>query len=670
MFRQRSVFAATDTYTSASEQFITLACGVIFPRCQGLVPAPASPTKPTISAPPPASAPISTTTTPTAAASAAPASTTISATTTTTATSTTTTSSTTTRWVAPSVSKTPAPCYLGVVPRFMLIEGIGKPYIMRPDRTVVISFHNVARDSRDVDPDFDVDGSHKPGSAHNRRARGPEPLDGDGNNDRPGRGGSHNGRCCRGDRGAAAGDITDSVFFSLSHTLGVVHAPASVRIRPTFIGSIGPSKFVEFRSLFVPHRDSLSVYDFSKSRQGGACVTLLTGLKEWPVCCSGPSWIVTACSLGRKRKAPSKKAAEKGKPGPIDLYIWRVVNGVPKAPPKVTNLPWVVSVLSLGFYGASEHIRDSDVVSMMCTGAMPDGTEYLHLLHIDLNKAVDGENLAMRTVYCLSLGPEVPNFCKPMVDRTRGMYCLPLAPPENMPDSKRRTQRMLVLNTGNTVNWFTYSPDFTVNSVDDSHMSVTNTSLTTTSVYDLSNLPTSTPSITSKTGKQPKPKQPDPCYIHHHTPGTAMITAGAGLLVESTVFLGAGSPSHEPYANMPTVERRHKLNKNYSSSCAHYQMGTSHVVLDAATGGVILSLIYRDQPVFPYYLSSIPISAPHGNMTDEHGVITSSDESSDFSDEDGEEASEEDLSVPPPGFMNFLHNYMHNRQAGSSDSDF
>ncbi|KAH3757967.1 hypothetical protein Pelo_10261 [Pelomyxa schiedti] len=304
-------------------------------------------------------------------------------------------------------------CFVGLLPPSVIVEFLGKGWILRPERNILLTFSHPS----------DQPDTHVSSKKH--------------------------------------------VFFSVSHTLGIIVHPLPVSIPPFFSGWIGGNNSVVQHQVGPPGTDDygVSVMDTSSEQ---LTTLLLSGVRigSTILCCCNTRWIVVIT----------------GDSGHEKLHVWRVVDSVPQIPEKVFDCPWIEHSPGVRFYGRSEYSEDSDIIELMWTQQkQPSGQYMACILHVDLVAvmqygSIPNGNMIECTNKAQSRFMTLPNA---LVQRPGLQYYFPFSSPLK---GKMRTQQLLHMNTGDIITWLDESPT-SASRVDDTHLAITDNSHTTTTVF-------------------------------------------------------------------------------------------------------------------------------------------------------------------------------------------
>ncbi|KAH3723130.1 hypothetical protein Pelo_18165 [Pelomyxa schiedti] len=435
-----------------------------------------------------------------------------------------------------SSSSSPAtsPCYVGMLPLWVVIECIGKAWVMRPERNVILTlgFKSVE------------------GKRQERRGCG-----------------EHQAHLERDRR----------LFVSLSATLGLLRGgPLSVEL-PRLVnggggGSVAPMLCAaegQEHSVVIQAVDGESEASYFNRH------VLVLMLLNTPVCgtsrggtdthdeftfeppmCFNSRWIVGVHQVVIFLNKSEYWVSEEPK-----FYVdhcW------PRPYTNILSLPWKRCIVySVRFFGPSEYNCESDTLEIIFrrsyfrgydSGAHvdcgkdddKDGSEeqedtteeghFLCVMHVDLKRATDPLltdcQKGVLPVGGFHIQCKNPVFfdtlCAPLVDRLHMWYFFPFS-------AERSQEKLLFANTGQVLTWLGHgdgggngSSQLVVQAVDETHMCTTDLLCYKTSVFQLSTplIKHALPQVSSSTVLRL-------CRSIQHPPGTAVVITGGGLIQEA-----------------------------------------------------------------------------------------------------------------------------------------
>ncbi|KAH3744503.1 hypothetical protein Pelo_14092 [Pelomyxa schiedti] len=382
--------------------------------------------------------------------------------------------------VAATITTTAASCCfpLSAIPSWLLVECIGKRWVMRKERDIAVTFSS--RPPADADDADDAATSL------------PIMLLG-GNGDE------------------------QKLHFVLSSTLGVLvfqWKPGSMLgPRLPAMGEIGDNAIeVRCHASALPGPYKLYVVDPKFEHKFTSRWELLRGNgNEEPLVCWNSTWIVVGQQRERK------------------LHVWR--SQFPNQPPvKVFDWELLRSGVSMKFFGPTEYQTSCDDIEIIfMKGSPPEGI--LCVAHLNVRSAVESPesqllippSLMFFRSSALPEGLEMGNLSRPLVARPERNFFFPfnLGP----------QHKLLNLHTGKAFTWLEDSSNglISVRAVDDTHIAVTYDSNSTTSVFSLSDL-----AAHGTAAPQPQQELPPTC-VHRHQPGTIHVAVGCGIVVASRI---------------------------------------------------------------------------------------------------------------------------------------
>ncbi|KAH3722588.1 hypothetical protein Pelo_18706 [Pelomyxa schiedti] len=365
------------------------------------------------------------------------------------------------------------------------------------------------------------------------------------------------------------------VFFSVSHTLGILQNPELVSLDASTLGWITPVKCVTTNGICDEDPD-------------WPLMQLPSDLKElvrFRLAVCNRKWVVQAPYLH----------SEVG-----ILEVLALHNGGDEevVPPQCVEVkcPWNPTALqSLRFFSSSsEYDTESDTLEVFFVHPEGDG-EALIGMHIDLNIIVEeGAINSAHVVVKLKLDEETENLCTPLFHRAEKKYYLPFT-------SEKNSQMLLDLSTGISHTWLEDSTGLEVRALDESHLSITTADHSSTSVFSVQ-------SLVNQTNIRAQ------CITtHQHPPGTLSVVSGCGLLACSSI-------SSAPVSTCATSFFRSELESTQFHPTATACLGTSystaclrlvgkHTVVDALSGAQLFTLTFP-HGFLPNSITPIPFKTP------------------------------------------------------------
>ncbi|KAH3731740.1 hypothetical protein Pelo_17427 [Pelomyxa schiedti] len=465
------------------------------------------------------------------------------------------------------------------LPKWIVVESVGRNWVMKADRNVVASLRHVTRDAIDADDD-------------------------------------------------------DVVFFRLSHTLGALGPdpqPQSVSLMAECLGWIGGTKVIQSHYMYEAGT-ALSVCGLSSGGRAGFGSDSESNssseedekevVEPQEFFHSSHSVLCSCCN---------KKWLLVCLKGESDvILVWKICDGVVMEPPgRLSTSLAGMQVLSLQFFGPTEYNNHSDVVEVILTSASKKSEYSLSIWHLDFTDAVVGANIEGYKVSVVTEGTALePDLWRPLIKRRTKEYFIPLLLKKTR-DPNAVAQDLLVLNTMETIPWFTCLPRSTVQALDETHLCATDSGHTTTQVFSIPPYVPSPPKTKkhkkkkkNREGKKhaapptsakitPLASNPPPCSVIHHPPGTCTVFAGCGILVASTLSMSSAAEDDDDRGSLRdivTVKRR-RIQREYTTLPQHPLVGTLHRFVDAFSGTVIFEIKYN-QTILPVSLKPVPFHSP------------------------------------------------------------
>ncbi|KAH3764921.1 hypothetical protein Pelo_3195 [Pelomyxa schiedti] len=366
--------------------------------------------------------------------------------------------------------------------------------------------------------------------------------------------------------------------FSLSHTLGVVNGPWHVGLWDSCFGWTRPDNVVYFFHGLDKEPASVKI---GKSMWGPEFMTLSETLcmNPYPIAAINRRWIVLA------PKDSSK------------LMMWRVGDDGLAQSFMAVDCSSMGCLLSLRFFGPiNQYDCDSEILEVFFYHR-EQGAWFLSVFHLDMNttwkeREVDPELIAQCNLSAVGLCAY--NLYPPLVDRAERKYYLPFAT-EIGNYTDKQAQKLLDLNTAFTIKWFeNITGEVEVKAVDESHISITTSDHSSTSVFSLSSL------IHMNTFAQQH--KAVPCITHQHPTGTKSVAAGCGVIVTSSLSTAPALVA-SMLKNTYTPFTSQKIFGSPFNS-ATTTVTTTHTFVDALTGTTLFTMTLNNG-IFPQSITQI-----------------------------------------------------------------
>ncbi|KAH3765101.1 hypothetical protein Pelo_3048 [Pelomyxa schiedti] len=363
------------------------------------------------------------------------------------------------------------------------------------------------------------------------------------------------------------------VFFSVSHTLGFLQNPELVALADCTLGWVTAVRSVTTDAIWGEDPD-------------------------WPIV-QLPSNVeerrrnqLAACNRKWVVQAPLVES-ELG-----ILEVWMVPTGDDEelVPPRCVEVkcPWKPTALqSLRFFSpSSEYDTESDTLEVFFVHPDGDG-EALIGMHIDLEVIVkEREVNDTHVVAKLKFDrEEAEDPCTPLFNRAEKKYYLPFT-------SERKAQVLADMTTGISYRWLEDSTGLEVRALDESHLCITTSYHSSTSVF----------SVTSLLG-QACPASNDiraQCIMtHQHPPGTLSVISGCGLLACSSMSSEPVTPTLSSYYLSDLVPGLFR--PTYSTACT--SLVGKHTIVDGLSGAQLFTFTLT-HGFLPNSITPIPFKTP------------------------------------------------------------
>ncbi|KAH3731412.1 hypothetical protein Pelo_17760 [Pelomyxa schiedti] len=248
--------------------------------------------------------------------------------------------------------------------------------------------------------------------------------------------------------------LEDRIFFSVSHTLGILVGPVPVWTPRPLFGWLGGNNCVVHR--VIGHRAPFDSHGFSV------------------VDTSLPKWLQVMASI-RNRPCCNKRwiVIISGGRGDSEtmIHVWRVVGSLPQGDEKAFICPWIEHPLDVRFYGGNEYTVESDFIEVMYSQKGHKGN-HVCILQVDLIKAMaEGGTISnANAIECTN--PNLTTFSLCLVQQSpERQYYFPFQiPVPNNPCSQ--TVQLFHFNTGKFITWMEEASNC-CRRVDDSHLAIT-----------------------------------------------------------------------------------------------------------------------------------------------------------------------------------------------------
>ncbi|KAH3763961.1 hypothetical protein Pelo_4177 [Pelomyxa schiedti] len=322
----------------------------------------------------------------------------------------------------PSPPVSSSPCPVGLVPRWVVVECIGKRWVLRPERRVLVEFGG-----NPADPTWD----------------GPRVR----------------------------------LFFSVGATLGLVCPPVPVSDLADCVGRLGGTSAVRGSgSCAAPKRFEATqtvVADLT-TRGPTLVIKSMRNLGEGYKACCNTKWVVIA-------NPPSDNSnVQQG------MHVWRVKNSrVEEAGRRFMRCTWSASALSLRFLGQNEFDFEADVVEAIFTEKREGEHEYLCVAHIDLSTA-EIHSRVVCACNLSEKGISTRAITRPLVNRSDWTYCFVLLSSFRGYYSAALKILVVNTGKIITLLEEYPCRDITVATTDESHLCITSKSCSRADVYSLS----------------------------------------------------------------------------------------------------------------------------------------------------------------------------------------
>ncbi|KAH3761508.1 hypothetical protein Pelo_6658 [Pelomyxa schiedti] len=367
-------------------------------------------------------------------------------------------------------------CYLGILPRWVLVDCIGKMWVMRPERRLLVQ--GLAPHTREWNE-----------------------------------GGAH-------------------LFFSVSPTLGLVQEPVWIKLMQAgmMVGWLGGNKFVTkgWGSGRKGYKHSLS--EMSKVRLDSWNSSESLDPTAWKSCCN-KKWIVLSglTYSGEEASEPDEPA----------LIAYKAI-GAPLLPGYVMGYTWSNSVLWLRFVSSSEYDLESDFAEAIFTEHRGTDlflcVVHIDLKELEIESVNAPEAKFVGAANLTKMGIKEDSIRKPLVVRSAGIYCFILVDGSGsiraLVLSPSTSNIITLVEDCNSI--------FTIGAVDESHLCITNSESSVASVYSVSDLllsPSSPSSSCPPSSLLPSSGsifvQHTPCHHHSFKEGSH-VKAGGGLIIVSS----------------------------------------------------------------------------------------------------------------------------------------
>ncbi|KAH3767767.1 hypothetical protein Pelo_291 [Pelomyxa schiedti] len=241
-------------------------------------------------------------------------------------------------------SRSTGGCYISLLPHSVLVDYIGKMWVMRPERNVLVEFNCNPTDT------------------------GPREYT----------------RC-------------EYRFFSVSPTLGIVHEPVQVVPIDSCIGWLGGNRFLEIDGdenevtvTEVTKIETQKPYNVSHIKYVDSCISILSA-RGTQACCN-KKWVVVAGTEFHTKET--------------GLFVYKVENAQVGPCCRVTKYPWIDSVMSLRFFGSSEYDFESDVVEAIVRDG--DNSKLWKIFHISIESESDSISTTLRVISECKLPRKIP----------------------------------------------------------------------------------------------------------------------------------------------------------------------------------------------------------------------------------------------------------------------
>ncbi|KAH3765748.1 hypothetical protein Pelo_2384 [Pelomyxa schiedti] len=412
------------------------------------------------------------------------------------------------------------------------------------------------------------------------------------------------------------------VFFSVSHTLGLVQVPCRVIPNAGVLGWIAPDRCLMLPDIvYGSDHNNLVV---GQIRDGEADIAQIQELVGWRDRLRRSARV--ACN--RRWIAMSRK-------GSGSLMLWRVGDGV--ASEDHLECSVAKKLLQLRFFTTtSAYDSESDTLELSFLEDDLVFATSIVIHHVDLRKVWQEGVITMDSVSVISdccLSAQLSSgLCSPLLDRDKVVYYLPVTkvcstePRKKVPGSLSRStlgqlsfkaparaiekHYLLDLNTGEPIAWLkTPAGQLEVKAVDESHLATTTSDHSSTSVFALSSLTRpnkqGAPETPFRKGAHSRrcPPRPTPLCTYRHPPGTQKVTSGCGLLVTSTTVQ---SPPISDDARRVAIHYHHPSSSRRFG--LPYDTATplsSHTFTDAVSGATLFTITL---PMGVLLLSIVPIT--------------------------------------------------------------
>ncbi|KAH3731881.1 hypothetical protein Pelo_17285 [Pelomyxa schiedti] len=262
----------------------------------------------------------------------------------------------------------------------------------------------------------------------------------------------------------------------------------------------------------------------------------------------------------------------------------------------------IAYLLSLGFFGFTEYDFESDVLEAVFL-EKKYGFKFLCIEHIHLNtdnKSSEPYCTSQLVCECCLSENEIQSIRKPLLNRADGTYYLVI--------SSRTEVKILVLGTAEQTppSW---APDFDVEVVDNTHLCTVKEQQDSmiVSVYSLPELlSTASSSIPESSRRASRFDQVVPLRIHVFGLGTT-VSVGCGLILSSSIL--RMNPRHPPEPKRPRLISHAISPLSRPQTYEFSPAGTRHQFIDAVTGTVLFSMEHKWIPV-RFEIQAVPFPSP------------------------------------------------------------